>query len=284
MANRKASTRPKVLFSDLDRTFLTHDYTIHPRTATAVEAAKSAGLQIVFVTARAPKSLMHVVGPLGWRGRAVCFNGGWIGDLESGQVSAAEHLPPKVASEIMMDAVSQGADPVWYGEDEILVYAMTPAIVWQLGKVNEQASVLSDFSARAIGPYKLLCIDRREQGCFDGLRERWSGSALLAQSHKVLLEVGPRDVSKGTAVRHLMVELGLDPEECAAVGDAENDLSMLEAVGHPATVSNAIDAVKQRSRYVGATCDEGGFADVVDWLLGRLGPGMQDWPDRNWTL
>lgn len=268
MANRKASARPKVLFSDLDRTFLTHDYTVHPRTAAAVEAAGAAGLQIVFVTARAPKSLMHVVGPLGWKGRAVCFNGGWIGDLESGKVSAAERLPPKVAAEIMMDAVRQGADPVWYGEGEILVHSMTPAIIWQLGKVNEQASVVADFPAGNVGPYKLLCIDRREKGCFDALRERWSDSALLAQSHKVLLEVGPRSVSKGNAVRRLMAELGIDPNECAAVGDAENDLSMLEAVGNPATVGNAIDAVKQRAHYVGASCDEGGFADVVDWLLG----------------
>ena len=36
---------------------------------------------------------------------------------------------------------------------------------------------------------------------------------------------------------------------------------MLEAVGWPATVGNAIDAVKRRALYVGASCDEGGFAD-----------------------
>lgn len=275
VANWKAQSRPKVLFSDLDRTFLTHDYTIHPRTAAALEAAKASGMQVIFVTARAPKSLLHVVGPLGWKGRAVCFNGGWIGDLGSGQVSATEHLAPRVASGIMMDALGQGADPVWYGEDEILVQAMTPAIVWQLGKVGEQARVVADFSARRVGPHKILCIDRREQTCFDGLRERWADAALLAQSHKMLLEIGPRDVSKGNAVRRLMAELGLDPGACAAVGDAENDLSMLEAVGHPASVGNAIDAVKRRARFVGASCDEGGFADVVAWLLDLPGAGRQ---------
>ncbi len=275
MSVPKTQSRVRVLFSDLDRTFLTHDYSVHPRTAAAVGVAGSSGLQIVFVTARAPESLMHVVGPLGWKGRAVCFNGGWIGDLETRRVSATAHLPPDVASGIMMDAVRRGADPVWYGQGEILVHAMTPAVIWQLGKVQEQARVVSDFSARSLGPYKILCIDRREQGCFDALRERWSDAALLAQSHKVLLEVGPRDVSKGNAVRRLMTELGLNPGECAAVGDAENDLSMLEVVGHPATVGNAIDAVKRRARYVGASCDDGGFADVVDWLLGLSRPGPQ---------
>jgi Cof subfamily protein (haloacid dehalogenase superfamily) len=261
------SARPKILFSDLDRTFLTHDYKVHPRNAAALDSARAAGLQVVFVTARAPNSLRRVVGPLGWQGRAICFNGGWIGDLESGKVSAAAYLPAEIAAGIMVDAQKEGADVVWYGE-EILVQAMTPAVTWQLGKVGEQARTVTDLRSLELGPYKLLCIDRRDKTCFDALRQRWSDSAWLAQSHQMLLEIGPIGVSKGNAVRSVMAELGLDPGACAAIGDAENDLSMLEAVGSPATVANAIDAVKQHAVFVGGSCDAGGFADVIDWLLG----------------
>ena len=261
--------RPKVLFSDLDRTFLTHAYTIHPRTEAALETARNAGLQVVFVTARAPRSLKHVLGPLGWSGRAVCFNGAWIGDLERGEVSWSERMPADIAAGIMEDARAKGAEPIWYGDEEILIHAETPTIAWQLGKVGEQATVTRDFAARRVGPFKILCVDGRTPACFDALRGRWSGRAQVAQSHQMLLEVGPQGVSKGAAVRRSMAELGLSPGECAAVGDAENDLSMLEAVGSPATVGNAIGAVKQRASYVGASCDEGGFADVVDWLVGR---------------
>lgn len=262
-------SRPKVLFSDLDRTFLTHAYTIHPRTAAAMETARSAGLRIVFVTARAPRSLRHVLNPLGWSGRAVCFNGAWIGDLERGAVSWSERMPADIAAGIMEDARAKGAEPIWYGDEDVLIHAETPTIAWQLGKVGEQATVTRDFASRRVGPFKILCIDGRTPTCFDALRGRWSDTAQVAQSHQMLLEVGPQGVSKGAAIRRLMTELDLSPAECAAVGDAENDLSMLEAVGSPATVGNAIDAVKQRANYVGASCDEGGFADVVDWLVGR---------------
>ncbi len=274
--------RPKVLFSDLDRTFLTHAYTIHPRTAAAMETARSAGLRIVFVTARAPGSLRRVLDPLGWRGRAVCFNGAWIGDLERGAAIWSERMPAETAAAIMEDVRAQGADPIWYGDEEILIQRETPAIAWQLGKVGEQATVTRDFTARREGPFKILCVDGRTPGCFDALRGRWSGSVQVAQSHQMLLEVGPQGVSKGAAIRRLMAELDLRPAECAAVGDAENDLSMLEAVGSPATVGNAIAAVKRRASYVGASCDEGGFADVVDWLVGRpprgipIGPGESE--------
>lgn len=262
-------SRPKVLFSDLDRTFLTHAYTIHPRTEAALKTARSAGLQIVFVTARAPSSLRHALGPVGWSGRAVCFNGAWIGDLERGAASWTERMPADIAADIMEDARAKGAEPIWYGDEEILIHAETPTIAWQLGKVGEQATVTSDFAARRVGPFKILCIDGRSSTCFDTFRGRWSGVAQVAQSHQMLMEVGPQGVSKGAAVRRLMTELGVSPPECAAVGDAENDLSMLEAVGSPATVGNAVVAVKQRAGFVGASCDEGGFADVVDWLVGR---------------
>ena len=261
-------SRPKVLFSDLDRTFLTHAYTVHPRAAEALETARSADLEIIFVTARAPKSLKQVVGPVGWRGRAACFNGAWIGDLESGEVSISERMPADIAADIMDHARIMGAEPIWYGDQEILVHEKTPTIAWQLGKVGEQAIVARDFSAQRVGPFKVLCVDDRDPSCFDTLRARWLNSVHVVQSHQMLLEVGPRGVSKGSAVRRLMAALDLSPEDCAAVGDAENDLSMLDAVGNPATVGNAIDEVKQQVMYVGASCDEGGFADVVNWLVG----------------
>ena len=261
--------RARVLFSDLDRTFLAHDYTVHPRTAAALQTASSAGLEIVFVTARAPSSLRQIVEPLGWRGRAICFNGAWIGALQGGDVSWSERMSAAVAAEIMQDALARGVEPIWYGQDEILVHAETPTIAWQLGKVGEQAAVIRDFSGRQAGPFKILCIDGRIPGCFDALRDRWSGAAQMAQSHRMLLEVGPLGTSKGAAIRRLMTDLALNPADCAAVGDGENDLSMPEAVGSPAAVANAIEAVKRHALHVGASCDEGGFADVVDWLVGR---------------
>jgi len=267
-AMQNLESQPKILFSDLDRTFLTHAYTVHPRTALAVKHARLAGLEIVFVTARAPESLRQVVAPVGWNGRAVCFNGAWVGDFENGEVSSSERMPVGIAAEVMEHARVLGAEPIWYGDEEILVHAETPTIAWQLGKVGEQATVVRDFSTQRAGPFKVLCIDGRDPGCFDALRARWSGSVHVVQSHQMLLEVGPRSASKGAAVRRLMAALDLTPAECAAVGDAENDLSMLEAVGYPATVGNAIEAVKQRAMYVGASCDEGGFADVVNWLIG----------------
>ena len=258
---------PKVLFSDLDRTLLAHNYTIHPRVPLAIEKAREAGLQVIFTTARAPRSLMNVVGSLGSVELAICFNGGWIGDAAAGKATTVERLPSDLAASIMMDSHARSGNPIWYGEDEILVHEITPSISWQLAKVGEGADVENHFAARASGPCKIMCVDRRDKRCFEDLTTRWSAAAVLVQSDQVLLEIVPRSVSKGAAAKQVMAQLGLDPADCAAVGDAHNDVSMLDAVAFPCAVANAVDEVKQRAIYAGASCDDGGIADVIDWLL-----------------
>ena len=54
----------------------------------------------------------------------------------------------------------------------------------------------------------------------------------------------PRGASKATGLAAGLARLGIRPGEVIAVGDDENDLALLEAVGLRVAVGNAIDAVK----------------------------------------
>jgi len=54
----------------------------------------------------------------------------------------------------------------------------------------------------------------------------------------------PRGTSKATGLAAGLARLGIGPREVIAVGDDENDLALLEAVGLRVAVGNAIDAVK----------------------------------------
>ena len=44
--------------------------------------------------------------------------------------------------------------------------------------------------------------------------------------------------------------MGTVPERCIAIGDSENDLDMLKAVGMPVAMGNAIDDVKALAKYI----------------------------------
>ncbi|MCK6554976.1 HAD hydrolase family protein [Candidatus Binatia bacterium] len=64
------------------------------------------------------------------------------------------------------------------------------------------------------------------------------------------LMILPAGVSKATGLRYALLQLGISPHSTIAIGDAENDLAMLEACELGVAVENAVDTVKARADLV----------------------------------
>ena len=77
-----------------------------------------------------------------------------------------------------------------------------------------------------------------------------------------------KKASKGNAVLHLAKKLFLDVDELMAIGDQENDRSMLEAVGNPVVMSNGKEELKKIAKYVTKSNAESGVAHAInEWVL-----------------
>ncbi|MBE5799995.1 MAG: HAD family phosphatase [Clostridiales bacterium] len=72
---------------------------------------------------------------------------------------------------------------------------------------------------------------------------------------------------KGMALRYVAESLGLTRENVMAVGDAGNDLNMLEYAYHSVAMGNATDEVLDCCRYRTATNDECGVAKIIHQVL-----------------
>ena len=87
----------RVLATDLDGTLLRSDGTVSAATRQALEAAWAAGIVTVFVTARPPRWLDHLIDVVGDHGIVVCGNGAFVYDVPQRRVItergfAADHL------------------------------------------------------------------------------------------------------------------------------------------------------------------------------------------------
>ena len=80
------------------------------------------------------------------------------------------------------------------------------------------------------------------------LSEMLGESASLTMAIPTMLEVLPKGGSKGEGVKVLLDRLGVSPEEVMALGDAENDLGMLELAGLSIAMGNAPPSVQGRVR------------------------------------
>lgn len=81
------------------------------------------------------------------------------------------------------------------------------------------------------------------------------------------LEFTRSGVSKGSALLHLARQLGIDPKATMAIGDSENDLSMIEAAGIGVAMGNAQEIVKAHADDITGTNAEDGVASAIERLV-----------------
>ncbi len=77
----------------------------------------------------------------------------------------------------------------------------------------------------------------------------------------------PAGVNKAFGLQAALEHFKLKSVQTVAVGDAENDHSLLEASGFPAAVANALPALKQRAKFVSQSSHGTGVAELIDFLL-----------------
>ena len=79
-----------------------------------------------------------------------------------------------------------------------------------------------------------------------------------SQSH--ILEILPKDIDKGSAMRVVGDRLGLSKQQIMGIGDQENDLTLVTHAGFGVAMENAIHIVKEAADFVTKSNDESGVA------------------------
>lgn len=77
------------------------------------------------------------------------------------------------------------------------------------------------------------------------------------------LEIMHKGISKGAALQEIMARKNLQKEECAAFGDGENDISLLDACGTRVAMGNAMRSLKRHATAIARPYYEDGCAKYV---------------------
>ena len=102
--------------------------------------------------------------------------------------------------------------------------------------------------------------DDFEQRFADELCQRFSG----VRSQPVIYEAMPLGTTKASALSRLAEILDIQPSEIMAMGDANNDIEMLEFAGLGIAMGNASDHVKSLADAVTASNEEDGVARAIE--------------------
>lgn len=76
-------------------------------------------------------------------------------------------------------------------------------------------------------------------------------------------EIMPKNVNKGTALSGLTKKLNLTADEVMAIGDNENDLSMLKFANFSVAMENGSDSAKKAARFTTLSNNNSGVAHAI---------------------
>ncbi|MFI6599600.1 Cof-type HAD-IIB family hydrolase [Nonomuraea sp. NPDC050536] len=267
-------TSPRLVATDLDGTLLDSTGSITPRTRRALDLARAAGAEIVFVTARPPRGVDRITPQTGEGGVAVCSNGAIVYDTATREIVTSRTLDPAVAAKVAMllsetmpgvgFAVETGwnvlAEPAY---DRILLFDQEyrrdlPGLdsLWDSGEPIVKLMAWSrGHTADDMLAVALAAVDGQAEITHSG------GTGLL--------EISAAGVTKAGTLALLCAERGLAPQDVVAFGDMPNDLAVLAYAGLPYGMANAHPLVLESVPNRTLSNDEDGVAVVLERLYAR---------------
>ena len=132
----------------------------------------------------------------------------------------------------------------------------------KLKRIPTEESLNTDF-------YKILLMGDEEQlNEFETyIPQEWRDEFYVVRSQKYLVEVLTKGVNKAFGLEKLAQKLNIQPSEIAAIGDAANDIEMLEYAGLAVAMGNASEEVKAIADIVTDTNENNGVIKAIDQLI-----------------
>lgn len=248
----------KILFVDLDATLLSDDKSISQRNRKAIQKMLDEGHYIALATGRPVESGRVVARELGLTLPGcymIAFNGAVIYDCSADRVLLKRSLPIDVVQELFERAKRAGIYVQTYNNTDIITTKHTRELDFYRAKARisyKLSKNVMDMLDEEPQKVLLVALERKERLLkFQQDNLKWEqGKCNSFFSSKEYLEYCPLGTSKGSGVTYLTKMLNMPPDSTIAIGDEQNDISMIQAAHIGVAMSNGIDELKAAADYV----------------------------------
>lgn len=261
----------KALFLDMDGTTLDDHHQLSQKNREALQRCISAGHEVVITTGRPAASAGYLLrtyrlDEIGCR-YVISYNGGLVLDCKTMETLFQYTLPFPYTKILAEKARQEGLYLQTYEDHLILSEHDDENLAHYMEKTSMKVKIVSDIAAALTKePCKMLAIDlnsRERLEHFIAQMQKWSEDKVdMYLSCAEYLEIVPKGVCKGKALRDLCQRLGIAIEHTVAAGDEANDISMLKAAEIGCAVANAQESVKQAADYI--TANDNNHAAVAE--------------------
>lgn len=260
----------KVIFLDLDGTFIDHQLIAPDSAIEAFKAAKANGHKIFMNTGRSACQVYDYLWELGFDG---FIGGNGIYIEENGKELFHQPLPQDLLVKVYDYLVEHGIGFFEESNHSLFAHANYLPALSRMLKISIEEAIEKNDTLFPIIEYDCthphqninkFSIVLNDEVDLDVLSEfiqpkltvrGWT----MFGNEREFADIYQKDVSKGSAVRFLMNHLGKPLSDAYSFGDGNNDLEMIQTSGTGIAMGNAIPELKSVADHVTKPIDQDGL-------------------------
>ncbi|WP_251546552.1 Cof-type HAD-IIB family hydrolase [Limosilactobacillus caecicola] len=265
----------KLVAIDIDGTLINDDLQVTSKTVQAIKDASTQGVKIVLCTGRPMTGVEPFLEQLGLANSdheyVVAFNGG-LAQATNGRVvvnytvtfdnyldilnfATKQQVKSVIETEDYIYTTNQDISPYAVHESGLVFMPMRYRSVDQLNAMRDQLVIgkfmMTDDKAR---------LDAAQQNLPADLAEKFQ----IVRSEDYYLEFVNQQAGKGATLAALSDKLGFTADEVMAIGNAQNDESMIEYAGIGVAMGNSIPSTLAKADVTVADNNHDGVAEAIE--------------------
>ena len=255
----------KMLVIDMDDTLLTDDHKISAENKEMLLKAQEKGVHVILASGRPTPAMTAYAKELQMDSYMISYNGAVITDLKEDKVLFEQTLTQEQIHELYDYSLKSKTHIITYLDGEVVSETSSEYIDIELNITGLEHNKVTDFKA-AVQSSAVKCILLEEPSYLKEVEKDLKKAMphlSVSMSKPFFLEVAQNGIDKAASIKILAEKLNILQSEIIAVGNAGNDLSMIEYAGLGVWVDNVTPELRDKGDVIVASNNNHGVAEVV---------------------
>jgi Cof subfamily protein (haloacid dehalogenase superfamily) len=262
----------KMLVLDMDDTLLTDDHKISKENKETLMKAQEMGVLVVLASGRPTPAMIDFARELRldfYNSYIIAYNGAVITDVKEDEILFEQTLTATQIHELYDYSLKSKTHIITYVDNKIVSETDSEFIEIErtiTGMAHNKVPSFKD--AVTTNAVKCILLENPEYLKKVEVDLKIAMPHLsISMSKPFFLEVAQNGIDKGNSLHFLATKLGIHSSEIIAVGNAGNDLSMIEYAGLGVWVDNVTPELRDKADIIVASNNNHGVAEVVNRFI-----------------
>ena len=262
----------KMLVLDMDDTLLTDDHKISALNKEMILKAQKQGIHVVLASGRPTSAMTVFAKELEMdlnNSYMISFNGGIISSVKDDEVLFKQTLSKEQIHELYNFSIKSKTDIITYINNEIVSESDSEYIEIEKNITGLTHNKVTSF-LEAVTTDAVKCILLEEPSYLKKVEVELKAAMphlSITMSKPFFLEVAQHGIDKAASLKLLAKKLNIQQSEIIAVGNAGNDLTMIQYAGLGVWVDNVTPELRDKADVIVASNNNNGVAEVIQKFI-----------------